>query len=152
MKLFQIVPANKAYFGRKDYQQLLAVRRMARDLNVPIEIVACAIVREADGLAMSSRNAYLSPDDRRRASILPRALGEARKMFESGERDAARIRDRLRQMIAAEGGLQLDYLVVVDPHTLDELSRIEASAVVLLAARVGSTRLIDNEVLGAIED
>ncbi len=152
MKLFDIVPANKAYFGRKDYQQLLAVRRMARDMNVPIEIVACPIVRESDGLAMSSRNAYLSPDERRRAAILPRALARARIMFESGERNARRMQETLRQMIASENGVQLDYVAVVDPHALEELTDIEDSAVVLLAARVGTTRLIDNEVLGTIAE
>jgi pantoate--beta-alanine ligase len=147
LKLFQIVPADRAYFGRKDYQQLLTIRRMTTDLNLPIQIVECPLVREPDGLAMSSRNAYLSPDDRCRAAVLSSSLRLAHEMFVAGERDARKIRDAVQRAIAAEPGVQIEYVAVADPSTLAELSRIDTFAVVLVAARVGSTRLIDNEVL-----
>ena len=148
LKLFQIVPADRAYFGRKDYQQLLTIQRMVTDLNVPIQIVACPLVREADGLAMSSRNAYLTADERRHALVLSRSLRSAREMFVAGQRDATKIRDAVRDAITAESGVQLEYVAVADPATLSELSRIDGSAAVLVAARVGKTRLIDNEILG----
>ena len=148
LKLFQIVPADRAYFGRKDYQQLLTIQRMVTDLNVPIQIVACPLVREADGLAMSSRNAYLTADERRHALVLSRSLRSAREMFIAGQRDATKIRDAVRDRITAESGVQLEYVAVADPATLSELSRIDGSAAVLVAARVGKTRLIDNEILG----
>jgi pantoate--beta-alanine ligase len=147
LKLLNIVPADRAYFGRKDYQQYVVVRRMAADLNFPTEIVVCPTVREPDGLAMSSRNAYLSADERRRGLVLSRSLQVARKMFAGGERDAAKIREAVRQTIAGEPGVQLDYATVADGETLEELSRIDSTAVVLVAARVGTTRLIDNEIL-----
>jgi pantoate--beta-alanine ligase len=147
LKLLNIVPANRVYFGRKDYQQYVVVRRMAADLNLPTEIVACPTVREADGLAMSSRNAYLSADERRRGLVLSRSLQVAREMFAGGERDAVKIRDAVRRTIASEAGVQLDYATVVDGETLEELTRIDSTAVVLVAARVGTTRLIDNEIL-----
>lgn len=148
LKLFHIVPADRAYFGRKDYQQLLTIERMVNDLNLPIQIVPCPLVREPDGLAMSSRNAYLSADERRHALVLSRSLRLAREMFAANERDAARIRDAVRGAIAAEPGVEIEYVGVADPTTLTELSHIDVSAVVLLAARVGKTRLIDNEILG----
>jgi pantoate--beta-alanine ligase len=151
LKLFQIAPADRAYFGRKDYQQALVIRKMIADLNLPIEIVVCPLVRDADGLALSSRNAYLSADDRRRALALPRALQLAHKMFSAGERSAVKIRDAMRSLISAEPELKLDYAAVVDPQTLIELTRIETSAVALVAARVGTTHLIDNEILGRLE-
>jgi pantoate--beta-alanine ligase len=147
LKLLNIVPADRAYFGRKDYQQYVVVRRMAADLNLPTEIVACPTVREPDGLAMSSRNAYLSADERRRGLVLSRSLHVAREMFASGERDAAKIRESVRRTIAGEAGVQLDYATVVDGETLEELSQIDGAAVVLVAARVGATRLIDNAIL-----
>lgn len=148
LKLFQIVPADRAYFGRKDYQQLLTVQRMVTDLNMPIQIVPCPLVREPDGLAMSSRNAYLTAEERGHALVLSRSLRLAREMFAANERDAAKIRDAVRNAIAAEPGVQIDYVAVVDPGSLAELARIDASAAVLVAARVGKTRLIDNEILG----
>jgi pantoate--beta-alanine ligase len=152
LKLLNIVPADRAYFGRKDYQQYVVVRRMAADLNLPTEIVACPTVREADGLAMSSRNAYLSADERRRGLVLSRSLELAREMFAGGERDAVEIRDAVRRTIAGEPGVQLDYATVVDGETLEELSQIDSAAVVLVAARVGTTRLIDNEILQTMND
>lgn len=148
LKLFQIVPADRAYFGRKDYQQLLTVERMATDLNLPVQIVACPLVREPDGLAMSSRNAYLTADERRQALVLSRSLRLAREMFAAHERDAAKIRDAVQNAIAAEPGVQIEYVAVVDPVTLAELGQVDSAAAVLVAARVGKTRLIDNELLG----
>jgi pantoate--beta-alanine ligase len=148
LKLFQIVPADRAYFGRKDYQQLLSVQRMVIDLNLPIEIVACPLVREPDGLAMSSRNVYLNADERRHALVLSRSLRLAREMFVAGQRDARKIRETIEGAIAAESGVQIEYIAIVDPETLAELSHIDTFAAVLLAARVGKTRLIDNEILG----
>jgi pantoate--beta-alanine ligase len=147
LKLFQIAPADRAYFGQKDYQQSVVVRRMATDLNLPTEIVVCPTVRELDGVAMSSRNQYLSAEDRRRATVLSKSLRIAREMFIAGERDAAKIQATLKRTIAAEAGVQIDYATVVDPGTLRELSHLENAAVALVAARVGSTRLIDNEIL-----
>lgn len=147
LKLLNIIPGNRAYFGQKDYQQYVVVRRMAVDLNLPTEIIACPIIREPDGLAMSSRNAYLSPDDRRRGLVLSRSLRAARELFAGGQRDGAKIREAVRQTITEEAGVQLDYAAVVDGETLEELATIDRNAVVLVAAKVGATRLIDNEIL-----
>ena len=151
LKLFQIAPADRAYFGRKDYQQALTIRRMVADLNVQIEIVVCPTVRDTDGLALSSRNVFLSADERRHALALSRSVRLAREMFGGGEHDAAKIRNAMRAVITAESGVNLEYAAVVDPDTLIELPRIDRSAVALVAARVGATRLIDNEILGPVE-
>jgi len=118
------------------------------DLNVPVEIVVCPIVRAADGLALSSRNIYLSDVERRSALVLSRSLQAARQLFDAGERNAKAIRDQLQHAIASAPGVKLEYAAVVDPATLAELSHVEESAVALVAAKVGNTRLIDNEVLG----
>ncbi len=151
LKLFQIIPADRAYFGRKDYQQALAIERMVADLNLPIEIVVCPLVRDHDGLALSSRNVHLSPGERRSALVLSRSLRLARELFSTGERDPIRLRDAMLRQLADEPTVQLEYLAIVDPTTLAELKRIETAAVVLIAARLGSTRLIDNEVLGSAD-
>ncbi|HTQ39588.1 MAG TPA: pantoate--beta-alanine ligase, partial [Pirellulales bacterium] len=151
MKLFQIAPADRAYFGRKDYQQALAVRRMVADLNLPIEIVVCPTVRDADGLALSSRNVYLTAEQRQHALVLPRSLQFAREMFDAGERNAAKICEAMRRMITNEPDVQMDYATVADAETLAELNHIETSAVALVAAHVGQTRLIDNELFGPSE-
>jgi pantoate--beta-alanine ligase len=151
LKLFQIAPADRAYFGRKDYQQALAIRRMVVDLNLPVQIVVCPLIRDTDGLALSSRNEYLSGDDRRRALVLSRSVRLAREMYTAGERDAAIIRDAMRHHIATESDVRLEYATVVDPQILNELSRIESSAIALVAARIGATHLIDNEILGPLE-
>jgi len=148
LKLFQSVPADIAYFGQKDYQQSIVIRRMVADLQLPIEIRVLPIVREPDGLAMSSRNAYLSPDDRRRALVLSQSVRLAARLVGEGERDARRIADRMRELIASTDGVALDYATLVDPDTLAELTEIAGPAVALVAARVGATRLIDNEVIG----
>jgi len=148
LKLFQIAPADRAYFGRKDYQQVRIVQKLVTDLSLPLEIVVCPIVRAADGLALSSRNVYLGDSERRSALVLSRSLNAARELFDGGERNAKTIRDQLQRAIAAASGVMLEYAAVVDPATLAELSHIEESAVALVAARVGNTRLIDNEMLG----
>ena len=143
-KLFQFVPADRAYFGQKDYQQTLVVRRMVADLNMPMEIRVCPIVREADGLALSSRNAYLSGDERRRALALSRALAAAEAAYAAGEADAARLRERMLAEIAAVGGVDLQYIAFLRDGTVDETPHIGGPMVVAIAARVGATRLIDN--------
>ena len=143
-KLFLIAPADRAYFGQKDYQQTVVVRRMVEDLNLPIEVVVCSTVREADGLAMSSRNAYLSTDERRRALCLSRGLREAERLYAAGERDASTLRDAVRDVIDATQGVELQYVAVLREGTMDEVETLDAPAVIAIAARVGQTRLIDN--------
>lgn len=143
-KLFAIAPADRAYFGQKDYQQTVVVRRMVEDLNVPIEVVVCPTVREPDGLAMSSRNAYLAADERERALSLSRGLREAQRLFASGERGASKLRGAVRDVIAATPGVELHYAAVLRDGTVDEADEIDGPVVVVVAARVGQTRLIDN--------
>jgi pantoate--beta-alanine ligase len=146
LKLFNLVQPDRAYFGQKDAQQVCIIRQMVRDLNVPVEIHVCPIVREADGLALSSRNEYLGSEERRRATVLYRALTEAKRRIETGERDAAAVRQGMAELIASVPGTVLDYAAVVDADSLQDLSRIDAGRPVLLAlaVRIGGTRLIDN--------
>jgi pantoate--beta-alanine ligase len=146
-KLFHVIEPDVAFFGQKDAAQLAVIRRMVRDLNFPVEVVGCPIVREPDGLAISSRNVYLSPDERRRALVLQRSLQSAENVFRAGERDAARLRENGREVIAGERGVRLDYFEIVDPETLEPVDRIARPTLVAAAAYVGSTRLIDNVVL-----
>jgi pantoate--beta-alanine ligase len=149
-RLFRIVRPDLAYFGQKDAQQLRVIRKMTADLGLPVEVVGMPIVREADGLAMSSRNVYLSAEERERALVLSRALREAEAAFTEGERDAEAIRKSVKARIASEPGVDIDYVSVADDETLEELSGvIEGPALVLVAARVGETRLIDNVELVA---
>lgn len=143
-KLFLAVLPDRAYFGQKDAQQCAVIRRMTRDLDFGIEIVPMPIVREADGLAMSSRNRYLSPDDRRRALVLSRALEEGRKAMDAGERDPERVLADVRSRIAAAEGVELDYAELVDADEMIPLDRIRGRVLLAVAARVGQTRLIDN--------
>lgn len=143
-KLFMIAPADRAYFGQKDYQQTVVVRRMVEDLNLPIEVVVCPTVREADGIAMSSRNAYLSTDERQRALCLWRGLREAERLYAAGEHDASTLRDAARDAIANAKGVELQYVAVLRDGTMDEVETVDAPAVIAIAARVGQTRLIDN--------
>ena len=145
-RLFRIVRPDCAYFGDKDAQQLRVIRRMAHDLGLPVDVAGLPIVREPDGLAMSSRNAYLSPDDRARALSLSRALREAEQAFASGERDASVIREAARRTLDA-AGVGVDYVSVADESTLEEIEMIDRPALLLLAASVGATRLIDNTLL-----
>jgi pantoate--beta-alanine ligase len=146
-KLFHIVEPDKAFFGQKDAAQVVIIRRMVRDLNLPVEIVVCPIVREPDGLAMSSRNAYLSPEERKHALVLLRSLTRAQQLVEGGERDAAHLRAAGRREIARESSVRLDYFEVVDPETLDPVADVSRGALVAVAAYVGATRLIDNVLL-----
>lgn len=143
-RLFQLVRPDVAVFGEKDAQQLAVVRQLVRDLLLPVEIVGGPIVREADGLAMSSRNAYLSPDERRRAVRLSRALARARALFEQGERQSGALCEAVTQELAADPEIVLHYVEVVDPDTFARVERIDRHAVVALAAKIGTTRLIDN--------
>jgi pantoate--beta-alanine ligase len=146
-KLFHLVEPDFACFGRKDIQQLALVRQMARDLDWPIEIVAVPTVREADGLAMSSRNAYLGPEDRRRAAVLSRALQAAHTAWKNGERQATAIEERMRQELHAEPEVTVEYIAVAEPQALAPVVTVDAGTVVAIAARVGGTRLIDNVTL-----
>ena len=146
-KLFAIVRPDAAYFGQKDFQQLRVVQAMTRDLRFGIRIVGCPTVREPDGLAMSSRNAYLGPEDRRSALALSRALFAARDLWTAGERDPAALRDRAKRSASAPG-IVLEYVSVADPYTLEEQRGPAGEVVISLAARVGKARLIDNVLLG----
>jgi pantoate--beta-alanine ligase len=146
-KLFGLVGVCRAYFGEKDAQQLAVIRRMAADLDMPVEVIGCPTVREADGLAMSSRNIYLSSEEREAALSLSRALFEAVAMVEAGERDANELRTRMRARIEAEPLAALDYVAVVDDRTFEDVDRIAGPTRALVAARVGKARLIDNALL-----
>jgi pantoate--beta-alanine ligase len=146
-QLFHIVEPNAAFFGQKDAAQLAIIRRMVKDLNFPVEIVAGPIVREPDGLAMSSRNAYLNPEERARALVLQKSLHRAQEKFLAGERRAAVLIAAAKAVLAEEPNVTLDYLEVVDPDTLDPVERMTQNALVAVAAHVGSTRLIDNVIL-----
>jgi len=152
LKLLEIVRPQKAFFGRKDAQQARLIRQMAHDLHLDSEIVVCPIVREADGLAMSSRNAYLSPDERRAANVLHRALDAARAAIERGERDALRLTAAMRENVRREPLAQLDYAEVVDAESLEPVTRLRRSCLALLAARFGATRLLDNLLIEERED
>ena len=146
-KLFHIVEPDAAFFGQKDAAQVAIIRRMVRDLNFAVEIVACPIVREADGLAMSSRNAYLNPEQRRQALVLHRSLMRVRKLWEAGERNAARLMAGGSRGDCGEEAVRLDYFEIVDPDSLDPVDKVDNGALVAVAAFVGGTRLIDNVVL-----
>jgi len=148
-KLFHIVEPDLAFFGQKDAAQATIVRRMVRDLNFPVEIVVCPIVREPDGLAMSSRNAYLSPQERKSALVLNRSLTQVMNRFDQGERNATNLTEASKQVLAQEPTVRLDYFEIVDPNTLDPMQHVASSALVAVAAFVGNTRLIDNILLEA---
>jgi pantoate--beta-alanine ligase len=145
--LFDLVRAERAYFGQKDAQQVMVIRRMATDLAIGTEVVACPTVREIDGLALSSRNVHLSPEQRAAAPVLHRALLAAREAWEGGVRSGDVLRDRMRETLASERLAQTEYVSVADAGTLQELDRVDGPALLSLAVRFGGTRLIDNEVL-----
>jgi pantoate--beta-alanine ligase len=145
-KLFNMVGPDVAYFGQKDAQQLVVIRRLVRDLDMPVEIVAVATVREQDGLALSSRNVHLRGDDRERALALSRALRAAEAAIDTGERDAAAIRERALQAMN-DFGVEPEYLELISPETLDPVQRVNGRVLVAVAARVGRTRLIDNALI-----
>ena len=146
-KLFHILAPDAAFFGQKDAVQLAIIRRMVQDLNLPIAIVACPIVRDPDGLAMSSRNAYLSGEQRRYALVLHRSLEQAERQFQAGEKIAAKLIGAARELIAGAPQTKLDYFEIVDPDTLDPVERISQRTLVAVAAYIGSTRLIDNTIV-----
>lgn len=147
-KLFNAVRPAKAYFGQKDAQQAAVIRQMVRDLNFPLEVVVCPIVREPDGLAMSSRNSYLDPEQRQAATVLYRALNFAKDAYDAGERDAEKLRVLMRETIASEPLAEMQYVSCADYDTLQELETISGKALLSMAVFVGKTRLIDNFVLG----
>jgi len=146
-KLFEIVRPDFAFFGQKDAAQVAVLRRMVRDLNMDVEVVVCPIIREPDGLAMSSRNAYLNPDERKQALVLHRALMAVQEAVGSGEQDAGKLIEVGASAIAGEPAAQLDYFAIVDPDSLEPVSDISGGALVAVAAYVGATRLIDNILL-----
>jgi pantoate--beta-alanine ligase len=146
-KLFNGVHPDKAYFGQKDAQQAAVIRQMVRDLNFPIEIMVCPIVREPDGLALSSRNVYLDPRQRQAATILSRSLREAKVAYDNGERDAGKLRQIMKDVLASEPLAEVQYVSCADYETLEELTEIKRKALLSMAVFIGKTRLIDNFVL-----
>ena len=147
-KLFNIVKPDVAIFGEKDYQQLLVIKRMVEDLNFDIKIIPGVLIREEDGMAMSSRNTYLSPEERQRALILYRSLLKGKDLFQSGERKASAFIRTVKESIASADGVSLQYVEVRDAETLEKIESVSRPAVIALAAIVGSVRLIDNIIIG----
>ncbi len=147
-KLFNAVGPDKAYFGQKDAQQAAVIRQMVKDLDFPIDIVVCPIVREPDGLAMSSRNVYLSPEERQAATVLFRSLSAAQSAYDSGEREAEKLRGMVRAIVAAEPLANLQYISCADYDTLEELETVSGKALLSMAVYFRKTRLIDNFVIG----
>lgn len=147
LKLFGILEPRRAYFGQKDAQQLAVIRRMVRDLDVPVEVRGCPTVRETDGLAMSSRNSYLDPDERRSAPVLYRALTAARDRWLAGERGGEALCRAMREVLDREPRARTDYVSVADPVTFHELEALEGAALLSMAVRIGRARLIDNLIL-----
>ena len=148
-KLFSLVMPDVAFFGRKDFQQQVIIRQMTQDLNLPVEIVVLPTVREFDGLALSSRNSYLTPKERQTALILYKALSLAQQLIVGGERDLNRIMYKLRSLIGTEPSVRLDYLAAVDPETLAEVKKLKGQVLFAVAAYLGKTRLIDNIIIDA---
>jgi pantoate--beta-alanine ligase len=146
-KLFNAVQPHNAYFGQKDAQQAAVIRQMTRDLNFPIEIVVCPIVREPDGLAMSSRNVYLNPEQRKAATVLSRALQAAKEVYEDDERNAEKLRRTMKEVLASEPLAEVQYVSCADYDTLEELDTVTGKALLSMAVFIGKTRLIDNIVL-----
>lgn len=143
-KLFNIVSPTRAYFGKKDAQQLVIIERMVRDLNFDVTIVPCETVREPDGLAMSSRNRYLSANERKLALAVPRALDGARKAINAGERDAMKVLGDMANILAENDAVEIDYCALVDAHTLEDVAVLKGDVLAAIAVKVGKTRLIDN--------
>lgn len=143
-KLFNIVKPHKAFFGQKDYQQSVIIKKMVRDLNMDIDIILLPTVREHDGLAMSSRNSFLSTEERKVAPVLYRALIMASEMIKNGERNTWRIYSEMKRMIESEPFAVIDYIAITDPETLTDISEIKGKTLIALAVKIGSTRLIDN--------
>ncbi len=146
-KLFNIVKPHKAFFGQKDYQQCAVIRRMAQGLDMDVDIVVLPTVREPDGLAMSSRNSYLSVDDRRKAAVIHRALSSAEQMAKAGGKEPEKLKNKMLAVLREVPGIEIDYVEVADPENLMPLASAKDSMVLLVAVRIGSTRLIDNLVI-----
>lgn len=151
-KLFNMVQPHKTYFGQKDAQQVTVIKKMVADLDMNLEVMVVPTVRESDGLAMSSRNTYLNPEERKAALVLWNSLKLAQQLFGEGERNADRIREGMIALIGKEPLAKIGYVSVADPETLEELTKVESSAVVSLAVHIGKTRLIDNVLLGDGEE
>jgi pantoate--beta-alanine ligase len=147
-KLFNAVQPHKAYFGQKDAQQAAVIRQMVRDLNFPLEIVVCPTAREPDGLAMSSRNVYLDPEQRKAATVLYRSLSAAKELYETGERNAEKVKGKMKEVLASEPLAEPQYVSCADYDTLEELQEIKSKALLSMAVFLGKTRLIDNFILG----
>jgi pantoate--beta-alanine ligase len=147
-KLFNAFTPSRAYFGQKDAQQVVVLKRMVRDLNFPVELVVCPTVRDADGLALSSRNAYLNPAERQAATVLHRSLCAAKERYDSGERNAETLRAIIRSILNGESLADAQYVSAADPETLEELETINRGVLLSLAVRFGKTRLIDNCLIG----
>ena len=146
-KLFNITKARKAYFGQKDAQQLLVIKRMVEDLNMDVEIITCKIIREKDGIAKSSRNMYLSMDQRKEAVVLSKSLDEAKRMIEQGERNANIIKKKIQEMMQESKEADVDYIEIVDANSLKAIEEINGKVLIALAVKFGSTRLIDNVIV-----
>jgi pantoate--beta-alanine ligase len=146
-KLFHIVEPHSAFFGQKDAAQVAIIRRMVRDLNMPVSIEVCPIVRESDGLALSSRNAYLNPEERKSALVLHRSLQRAERLFENGERDSAKLIVAGKEEFKNEPSARLDYFEIVDPDSLEPVTTISNRALIAVAGFIGNTRLIDNLIV-----
>lgn len=147
-KLFNIVEPNKAYFGQKDAQQVVVIKKMVRDLNMNLEVITCPIVREADGLAMSSRNVYLSSEERKAALILSKSLFEAEELIKQGERSRKKIVEYIESRIKTEKLAEIDYVEVVSADNLDIMEELKGTILIALAVKFGKTRLIDNVIVG----
>ncbi len=147
LKLFNIIKPHKSFFGQKDYQQTVIIKRMAEDLNVEAEIVVLPTIRESDGLAMSSRNRYLSKTERQSAAVIYRSLKAGISLFEQGERNSGRLRDAVTGIIHEEPSIKTEYVAVIHPETLEEATEVRKGTVIAIAVRVGNTRLIDNIIL-----
>ena len=143
-KLFNIVGADKAYFGEKDAQQLAIIRRMVRDMNIPVEIVGCPIIREEDGLAKSSRNTYLNQEERKAALILSKAIFAGKDMVENGEKSAEKVVSSMTEIIKSEPLAEIDYVEMVDMNTMKNTDAVEGTVLCAIAVKIGKTRLIDN--------
>ena len=146
-KLFNAVKPHVAVFGQKDYQQLKIIERMARDLDMDVEVIGFPIVREPDGLAMSSRNAYLSEEERVKALLINKAIKRAKEAFRGGERRASRLSEEAKEILGSKEGVAVEYITVCDTETLDDLEEVDKRALIAVAALVGRTRLIDNAIL-----
>ena len=151
-KLFNLAEPTRAYFGQKDAQQVLVLKKMVADLNMNLEIIVCPTIREETGLAMSSRNVYLTPEERSHAGILPQALFAARELLLAGERNGDSLRRRMRQIIETVPGVRIDYVSVADPETLVELEQVTKTALASLAVNFGPIRLIDNIILDGLKN